>query len=54
MTLIAAVFLELQSPTVVVKQMSRKYRFRTPFKKRNGKRSQTLLKPEGQHLYQIY
>ena len=38
----------------VVRQMSRKSRFRRPLDKRNGKRSETLLKYARQQLCQIY
>ena len=44
MTLIANVFRKLQTAKDVAKQMSKKSLFRTPFKKRHGKRFQTLLK----------
>ena len=54
MTLIAYVFQKLQTVKDVVRQMSKKSRFRRPFNKRHGKRSQTLLKSKRQHLYQIY
>ena len=42
-TLIAYVFPKLQTAEKVVKQMSQKPRFRTPFDKQHGKRFQTLL-----------
>ena len=34
--------------------MSKESRFRRPFNKSHGKRVETLLKSEGQHLYHIY
>ena len=34
--------------------MSKKSRFRRSFNKQHGKRAQTLLKSESQHLYHIY
>ena len=33
--------------------MSKKFRFRGPFHKSHGKRAETLLKAEQQHLYHI-
>ena len=47
-------FRKLRSPKDVVRQMSKKHSLRRPFNKGHGKRSQTLLKSEGQHLYQNY
>ena len=54
MTLIADVFPKVQTAKDVVRQMFRKPRFRKLFYKRHGKRSQTLLKSEGQQIYHIY
>ena len=54
MTLMANVFRKLQTAKDVAKQMSKKSLFRTPFKKRHGKRFQTLLKSSDQHLYYIH
>ena len=54
MTLIADVFLSLRTPKLVVTSMSKKSRFRLPFKKEYGKRLQTLLKSERQQMYHIY
>ena len=51
MTLIAFVFRKLQTAKYLARQMSKKSRFRRPFSKGYGKRSQTLLKPGGLHLY---
>ena len=46
MTLIANVFLKLRT--------SKNYRFRASLDKQHGKRAQTLLKSEQQHVYHIY
>ena len=54
MTLRAYVFPKLQTEKDVVREMSKKTRFRRPFNKLHGKRSQTLLKSARQHLYHIY
>ena len=54
MTLVAYVFRELETTKNVVGQVSKKSRFWRPFNKRYGKRSQTLLKSEGQHFYHNY
>ena len=53
MILIAYAFPKLRTAKKVVRQMSKKSRFRRPFDK-HGKRSQTLLKSERQHLYHFY
>ena len=54
MTLIADVFLKLQTVKDVVAQMSKKYLLRRPLDKQNGKQSQTPLKSAGQHFYHVY
>ena len=54
MILRADVFLNLRTPNNVVRQMSKKSRFRGPFDKRHDKRAETLLNSERQHLYHIY
>ena len=54
MTLIAEVFPKLRSPKNKVRSMSIKSRFKGSFKKQHRKCAQTLLKCEGQHLYNIY
>ena len=54
MTLIAAAFLILRTPKNVVIQLSKKSCSRGPFDKQQGKRAETLLKSEPQHLYYIY
>ena len=50
MTLRADVFLNLRTPKYVVREMFKKSCFRGPFDKWHGKRAETLLKSEGQHL----
>ena len=52
MTLIADVFLNLQTPKKVIRLISKKFSFRQPFD--DGKRTETLLKSERQQLYRIY
>ena len=52
--LIAYVFRKLRTAKDVITQISRKSRLRSPFKKRSGKRSQTLFKCERQHFHHIY
>ena len=47
MILKADVFPKLQTMNDMVRQIYKKYRFRRPFKKRNGKQSQTLSKSQG-------
>ena len=54
MTLIAYVFKKLKTAKCVVRELSEKSRFRRTFVKLYGKRSRTLMKFEGQHLYQIH
>ena len=54
MTLIAYVFPKLKTAKYVVKEASKNSHFKRRFDKLNGKRSQTLLQSEGQHLYHIY
>ena len=53
-TLIADIFPTLKTAKDVVRQMSKKFPFRRPFEKWHGKKPQTLLKSEGQHIYHIY
>ena len=43
MYFVVYVFWKLQTTKNVVRQMSKKSRFRRPFSKRDGKRPQTLL-----------
>ena len=54
MTSIANVFRKLQTAKDVVRQLSKKSRFRRPFDKQHCKRSRPFLKSVGQHFYQIY
>ena len=53
MTLIADLFSRLSTPKNVVRQMSKKCRFKGPFDKQHGKRVQTLLRSQRQHRYHI-
>ena len=54
MTLIADVFLNLQTWKDVIREMSKKSRLRGSLGKELGKSAETLLKSEQQHLYHIY
>ena len=54
MTVIAYVFPILQNPESMVRCLSKKSRFRGPFETQHGKRAQTLLQYEREHLHQIY
>ena len=54
MTLIAHTFPNLRTPKNVVRQMSKKSRFRGVFDKQHCKWVHTLLKSERQHVYHIY
>ena len=47
-------FRKLQAVKDVIRQISKRSRFGRPFHEQYGKRSQTLLKSEGQHLFHIY
>ena len=47
-------FRNLRFAKYVVREVPKKSRLRTPFEKLHGKRSRTLMKSEGTHLYQIY
>ena len=53
-TFIADIFQKLQIPKHVVREMSKKSRFRGPFDKQHGKWDQTVLKSEWHHSYHIY
>ena len=53
MTLIADVFSKLRTQKNLVRSMPKKSRFKASFKKPHGKCAQTLLKCQGQLLYQI-
>ena len=46
--------IECTTPKKVVRQMSKKSRFREPFGKYHGKQAESLLKSERGHLYHIY
>ena len=52
MTLIAYVFRKLQTVKEVVRQISKEHRFRTTFKCKHAKGSQTIVKSASQHFYQ--
>ena len=54
MTPIAYVFKKLQTAKNVVKSMSKKHRFRTPFYSQDLKGSQALLKSAWQHFHRIF
>ena len=54
MSVIADVFPKLRTPKNLVRSMSKKSRFKGSFGKQHGKRDQTLLKFEWQHLYHDY
>ena len=53
MTLVEALFPNLQTPKSVDRSMSKKPRLRGTFEKQHGKWVQTLLKSERKDLYQI-
>ena len=53
MTIIADLFPKLRTPKNVVRDMSKKSRFKGPFDKQHVKRVQTLLRSERQHCYHI-
>ena len=54
MTLIPYLFLRLPPAKNVIRYMSKKSRFRLPFRKEHGKRVSILFKLERQNLYHIY
>ena len=54
MTIIADVFSNLWTAKYVVKEMSKKTGFKTPFDSQHLKGSQTLLKSEAKHIYRIF
>ena len=45
---------EITDSKNVIRQMSKKCRFRGLFNKQHGKRAQTLFKPASHHLYHIH
>ena len=53
MALIADLFAKLRTPKNVVRYLSKKSRFKGPFDRQDGKRVETLLRPEPQHRYHI-
>ena len=53
MTLLADLFPKIRTPKNVVRDMSKKSRFKGPFDRQHGKRFQTLLRSEPQHRYRI-
>ena len=53
LTLIAALLAKLRTARNVVKEKSKKSRFRGPFEKQHAKGDQTLLKCEPDYLYNI-
>ena len=53
-TLIDDVFLTLRTPRIVVREMSKKSRFKGRFDKEHGKHAETLFKVGPHHLYIIY
>ena len=54
MILIADFFPKLRTPENVVRDMSKKSRFKGPFDRKDGKRIQTLLRSGQQHCYHIF
>ena len=53
MTLVAYLFPKLRTPKNVVRYMSKKSRFKTPFDRQHGKRVQTLFPSEPQLRYHV-
>ena len=53
MNLIADLFAKLRTPRNVVRDKSKKSRFKGPFDRQHGKWVQTLLQSERQHRYHI-
>ena len=54
MILMAYIFPKLRTAKDVVREMSKKSRFKRTFNNQNGKQSQTLLRFARQHLHNIY
>ena len=54
MTLIAYVFPKLRTPKDVVREMSKKSRFRGPLNRQHGKRTETLFQSQQEHPFHIY
>ena len=53
MTLLADLFPKIRIPKNVVRDMSKKSRFKGPFDRQHGKRFQTLVRSKPQHRYRI-
>ena len=53
MTFIADLFAKLRTPKIVLRDMSKKCRFKGPFDWQHGKRVQTLLRSESEYRYHI-
>ena len=53
MTPIAYIFLKLKTAKEMVRKMSKKPRFKTPFDSQHPKGSQTLLRSAAKHFYRI-
>ena len=54
MTVIADFFRKIRNLENVVRYMSKKSPFKTPFDSQHGKRVQTLLRSGQQHCHHIY
>ena len=54
MTVIADFFRKKRNPENVVRYMSKKSPFKTPFDSQHGKRVRTLLRSGQQHCHRIY
>ena len=54
MTVIADFFRKIRNPENVVRYMSKKSPFKTPFDSQHGKRVRTLLQSGQQHCHHIY
>ena len=54
MTVIADFFRKIGNPENVVRYMSKKSPFKTPFDSQHGKRVRTLLRSGQQHCHHIY
>ena len=54
MTLIAYFFRKIRTPENVVRDNSKKSRFKGPFDRQHDKRIQTLLRSGQQHCYHIF
>ena len=54
MALIPSVLLKLETAKNVVRKMSKKIRFKTPFDSQHAKGSQTLRNSSAKHFYHIF